>query len=475
MSEVTEHGKEIEEDDDGLDNLLLFLDCDNYESLTSRGLKPPCFGSSVADLVKGMAKGDVQCRVCAFREKCVEKLGDKIDVARQWPCLGSGGWSLGRDEGCEKIDCGQQLLCDKINKDSYHSREFDACGALSQKGRAFAKVIIESGGVSAEALQRARSSVNSVLDDVEALRKASLSEVDSPVVGVAASEPSVAKCASPIVLPSESHCVCSPEVDSVTRKDRERPSGVSWVVKDIPPFLLDNWGNSETLAELTADEDLLGFVLSYRNPDVIEGDRLDLRDLFVAASLELNHRGKVAPRFRDRTRLPFRELSAEDQTFGRDLQFIDLHWLSMHGSPAPVEPHGAIFPGDGGFDRDTAWKFASTKMKANLKCELLGLGRFEENCLSVLQTDELQRDWSHQYQKRGAIIRKVKDALLKPRCRRKDMSPEAAYDAVRALKMSASATEAHRLFLLMGHNIPFVGFNRMVHWLGSLGYGLGAH
>ncbi|MDO8340351.1 MAG: hypothetical protein Q7T59_00045, partial [Candidatus Woesebacteria bacterium] len=210
------------------------------------------------------------------------------------------------------------------------------------------------------------------------------------------------------------------------------------------------------------------------HPDgTVRHEYTELRERFLAASIELNKRGIVAPRFLGRQRLSF-PLPPEQQTYARDGQIIDLHWLSCHGTPSPsVDWEDIFLPTGLNFPR--AWEFACRKAGASYKAEFLGLGGIEEHCVSMIQSKQNQAVWKGLHEQRGSVIGKIKRAMESPRSRRID-APDYLYDVFRSLRATNGVrSRARSLIRFMGHPLPGkTDFDRQIKWMGTIGLGITA-
>lgn len=132
-------------------------------------------------------------------------------------------------------------------------------------------------------------------------------------------------------------------------------------------------------------------------------DYLAMRPHVCAINIELNHRGRLAPRVRPtRKKLMSRDPRQVGNFAGdrkeawksRDRQVIDLHWVYCRNSatnrqfrPKRLKQEIAPLCWNETFDFELASQFACEKMYAQTKAENLRLSRFWELELSTLCTE----------------------------------------------------------------------------------------
>lgn len=194
-----------------------------------------------------------------------------------------------------------------------------------------------------------------------------------------------------------------------------------------------------------------------------------VRERFLAGSFLLNERAGLAPRFRELNSL---SRSSRDPTYLRDLQLVDLHWLSLWGTPSPVDHWTEVFS-EGALNMAQAWKFACHEARPDAKVMLLGLGGIEEHCLLALRRDDVSLVWKRSRESRDAVLRKIKRALEAPGGRLK-VEPTVMFDVYRAYRAAEGCPHAAcRLMQHMGHSgmTPQV-IKRRVEWLGRAGVGI---
>ncbi len=133
--------------------------------------------------------------------------------------------------------------------------------------------------------------------------------------------------------------------------------------------------------------------LSFESDDPELTPYKEIRDKVCAISIELNRRGKLAPRFRPMRRPPPKIKTADDIALSRDRQFIDLHWLHCTGWNRRVhgerrEFHNILEVKK--FNPVKAEMFASVPAPANEKAGWLALPDHMAFQLAAIQTDTIR-------------------------------------------------------------------------------------
>jgi hypothetical protein len=417
-----------------LDALLLEINDDDSQ--------PRCFSSTSLPSVHPESKGD--CRTCSLKRKCsAVSAADLVDAKGKLPCFGAGPQEMNRDHSCGYELCGLKNACSIAHRTLLDRGEFAFMGLALEAVR----------------LGYERKKVTAVPSP------------PSPPIG---SEIRVTTAGTPggaAHLKGRSEPVCSA---SIVRAPLPPVKGVRPATFPFDEEAIRHFGED---SGLLSDDELKAAVTSLSrgvHPDGTAGhEYTELRERFLAASIKLNKRGVIAPRFLGRQRLSF-PFPPEQQTYARDLQMIDLHWLSCHGRPSPsVDWEDIFLPTGLNFPR--AWEFACRKTKPSYKAEFLGLGGKEEHCVSMIQSKQNQAVWKGLHARRGSVIGTIKRAMELPRSRRMD-DPDYLYDVFRSLHATnGERSSARSLIGFMGHPVPGkTDFDRQVKWMEKIGLGFTA-
>jgi len=114
------------------------------------------------------------------------------------------------------------------------------------------------------------------------------------------------------------------------------------------------------------------------------------RPMICAISLLLNEKAEIAPRFRPIRKL--RKFNTRDaRNFSNDLQVIDLHWLSLHGTTAPERQWKSMIQPK--LDFKKAARFVEQLKTAANKTDALGLAERTQLMLSVIQSKAVADRW----------------------------------------------------------------------------------
>lgn len=389
---------------------------------------PRCFQSwkiSDVKIVTLVTKDAVECKSCPQRADCrLSAPADYLDLIAKPPCFGGGPHQVVPGQYCAAHKCGVADQCQAAYAQLFARREFDF---------------------------------------IENARKASAAFIDR------AQPP-----APPVPLSGEEIKVTAPEALGSECHGDPKPSVVKVVITEAPIALPYDERRYDLAAKdyqgLEVDA-LLSTIqqLSHGYLDSPEGEcpgYAALREKFLAASFLANEHGSYAPRFREvkaLTRL------ASDLPYLRDLQLVDLHWLSLWGSPNPIHEFEGIFEGDG-FSQAEAWKFVCREARPEMKTRLLGLGGIEEHQLKVLRREDVRMVWKRFHEKRDDVFRKVKRALQNSKTRTK-VSPTMFYDIYRAYLVSdRSLTVAGKFLCHMGYpSLTSTEMRRCIDWLTKAG------
>ena len=131
----------------------------------------------------------------------------------------------------------------------------------------------------------------------------------------------------------------------------------------------------------------------------------EVRSEVCAISLELNLRGKLAPRFREFRRPPRKPTTPDEIALSLDRQFIDLHWLHSTGWNRII--HSDRWQLNNVLKMKTfdAWKaamFASVPLSANEKASWLALPNNIAFQLAAIQTDAIR--WRFRVANQGDVV-----------------------------------------------------------------------
>lgn len=429
-------GDEAALDDEANASLSELLEEINSES----GMRPRCFqGASIGYAKTVTLGGRLDCKTCAFKTTCsVADPRALIDRSGKPPCFGSAPHWLSSGVACAYEKCGVSTECQALHDQLYNLHAVK------------------------------------LIDD--ARRKASEyllgQPIPSPVIPPAGAEISVAEGAGePCVLKTETAVAAKASVSRVSKKS----SALETKVGTAKPSLFDVSAVNIQQEVLIKESDavLLEAVecLSHGKLSSDDKERREysaVRERFLAASFLLNERGTYAPRFRERKSLDYKMVPS-DQLYACDLQIVDLHWLSIHGSPLPLAEWKGLFS-HAGLNVVRAWDFACHKVKSGSKVMLLALGGVEEHCLSVIRREEVRQTWLNLHRQRDRVIRDIKIGIAKSGGRMKSQ-PELLFHTY----MAVCATEgevslAREVFCYMGHGAPTsTVFGRRVKWLQKAG------
>ena len=398
---------------------------------------PRCFDSTGRFYVRPDSKGD--CKSCPLKRNCrAAPIDDLIDSEGKLPCFGAGAHKIDSHESCGSELCGLHQQCETARADLLYRGETVRIGLAHDA-----------------AARRQKEK-----------RVAAVPTPPSPPIG------SAIILATTGIAVGAAHVESHPKLSSSDSIVRAPLSLVKCVRSATFPFDEEAVRHCGKQASLMNDAELKDAVRSLTNgvhPDGSIGhEYLELRERFLAVSLELNQRGRIGPRFRFRkslARLP----SMTEQMYARDIQLSDLDWLSCHGKPSPAPEFEDIFLSTG-LNMARAWEFACRETRAFYKAKFLGLAGIEEHCLAVIQSKETQLLWKRLHEGRDSVIRKIKLAMEEPRSRQKH-SPEYLYDAFRALRATkGTRARARSLIAFMGHPEPEkTDFDRQTKWLMTIG------
>lgn len=130
-------------------------------------------------------------------------------------------------------------------------------------------------------------------------------------------EPNISNIAAPVTTESDTELVdCDDDMYVVIYQFPDDALSGSW-----PDY------KAMSVTELADALHELSFEMN--GADLVPYDEIRLR--VCAISVELNRRGKLAPRFRAVRRPPRKVVTLEELDLSRDRQFIDLHWLHCTG------------------------------------------------------------------------------------------------------------------------------------------------
>ena len=393
---------------------------------------PRCFRDyRNADLAMVSIGGKGDCRSCPKRQDCLSTApADCIDAEGKPPCFGSGPHSVAPDRTCAHDRCGVGEQCRAAHDRLFARRHTDYISKVRRAALPFAT------GETLPSPPRPPAG--------EAI------EIAAPGMAVPIAEATPRVVSAPAVRDEAVAAASSMPLDAVTF-DRAKA--------DLEPW------TDGALHRLVCD-------LSHgRTGDRDEGavDYDSVRERFLAGSFLLNERAGVAPRFRELNPL---SKSSRDPTYLRDLQLVDLHWLSIWGTPSPVDHWTDLFS-EGRLNMAQAWKFACDEVTPEAKVMRLGLGGIEEHCLTALRRRDVSQVWKRSRESRDAVLRKIKRALEAPGGRLK-IEPTVMFDVYRAYRAAEGCPHAtSRLMQHMGHSgmTPQV-IRRRVEWLGKAGVGI---
>lgn len=120
----------------------------------------------------------------------------------------------------------------------------------------------------------------------------------------------------------------------------------------------------------------------------------EIRADVCAISIELNRRGKLAPRFRDMRRPPFKVKTVNERNLSRDRQVIDLHWLYCTGRKRVIESdhlHLRKLLLAPSFSLEHAEMFAQVPAPSNEKAGWLALPDHVAFQLATIQTEAVRQ------------------------------------------------------------------------------------
>lgn len=147
--------------------------------------------------------------------------------------------------------------------------------------------------------------------------------------------------------------------------------------------------NAMSVTELADALHELSFEMN--GPDWAPYDEIRLK--VCAISVELNRRGKLAPRFRGMRRPPYKVTTLAELDLSLDRQFIDLHWLHCTGWNRVIQGDRWKFNNVlkvKTFQPGKAEMFAKVPVSANEKATWLALPDHVAFQLAALQTDAIR-------------------------------------------------------------------------------------
>lgn len=123
----------------------------------------------------------------------------------------------------------------------------------------------------------------------------------------------------------------------------------------------------------------------------------EIRTQICALSIALDHRGELAPRFRDLRRPPPKPQNIDEINLSRDRQFIDIHWLysteqRRHSGRGQHKFHQNIYFRKN-FTIDFAEGFAQTPESMHDKATWLGLPDHIAFQLAAIQTNAIREKY----------------------------------------------------------------------------------
>jgi hypothetical protein len=129
----------------------------------------------------------------------------------------------------------------------------------------------------------------------------------------------------------------------------------------------------------------------------ILGYTLPQRVQFLAASLELNNRG-ILPAYRPSRRAARPEkdkpYSVDDALLSNDHRLIDIDYIAKHHPDGHGDIFSSLINKDGALNYEMAWKFISTRGKAEKKAELLQITPAQQVELFILRDEYTRKRWN---------------------------------------------------------------------------------
>lgn len=209
------------------------------------------------------------------------------------------------------------------------------------------------------------------------------------------------------------------------------------------------------------------------------GNRLpydQIRNPTVFASIILNLKGEIAPRFRP-MRTPCRggggvDYPVEHNLLSNDRQVIDLHWIYCQKLNANViKGYQKLFDRFSPFDVQRAAIFASKAGSRNRQSNLLGLPEIQQFQLATLQSTQVKTRWKtiNSYCERNQS--KLKDLFTAPSARYPKDAVMASPDIHKSILIArGSPANALKIFTLMtGKEQKLKNFERYVNKLNEAG------